>query len=1158
MEKPVSIIDHKLPPPDTAKQKEWTALSVTIPIGVMVVDSGCVPVHLVNSTEGLVNFRPAVEPQSVGQAELKSPRLSITGYGYMKPWGRMTVCPQLRYNLLSTAQFDSDGWSTTFSNGLVDIRDAKGEAVASGYKVQKGLFVIDKIHSWNPETNKGTANLVTQNNGKLLVEHHKWGHLSLGGLRTVHEMGLIPQITKEELKQGYGFCPSCAGGKATKRGRNKQQRGIQTTRKGELTHTDIAGPMVIATVNGARYFIVFVDDFTRMPKVYLLKSKSEALKAWVRYIKELLLPEGIQPDILRSDNGGEFTSAEFDSFCKGIGTKRQLTAPNSSFQNGVAERAIRTIMERGLTQLLHSGMGKEWWGPSFLYAAFVQARCPTKALSGPVCIPYTKWTGRRVDTNDLIPWGVTGHVYIPSQMRSKLDSRSTKGIFLGCQDTRKGYEMWIPSKQQIIWSRDVTFEMDSAASRSILEGAKTERIVIHQNNGLQSKKNQFLSAKVKKNNEEIYANENTTQVEGSAASQPMSTKVKTPSEIDKLKVDQLRVELRLRNLNTGGLKQALRQRLREHMLNESDQKTNQHASTEINKTEENGQNTNQQTSAEINKSKDDMENFTQVSGPNSTTNLCVLLSEATATMAREINEPTTYQQAITCKEKKKWNIAIMNELNSLKSNEVYKIVPKPTNANILGTKWVFKVKALSDGSIARYKARLTAKGYGQQYLVDYFDTYAPVARITSVRVLLALAVSRRWKIHQMDVDTAFLNAELNEEVYVYPPEGTNTSSGKVWKLKRALYGLKQAPKAWNENVTAYLISQGFTQLEEEVCIFVKRQQRSGKIECIVGVYVDDVLIAANNDQQIMACKELFSGKYKMKDQGLLEWYCGIKVTQSDGLITLSQQLNILTLLEKYGMKNCAPAKTPMRESDLPALNDGPQKGSEEAIKMEEVPYRNLVGALLYIAQLTRPDIAVAVNKLSRYVANPGLKHWVCVKRILRYLKKTAHYALHLREGDTTLTAYADASWGDADQDRHSQSGHLFYVGKSLISWNTYRQRVVARSTAEAEYVSLSDATQEIVWLRRLLSSLDAHQGTTTLYEDSQSAISMTDNVHKTHKRTKHIDIRYRYVCDELLRGTLTLSYIPTTDMIADALTKPLPAAQFQKFRNLMGIEAEEC
>ncbi|KAK1680872.1 hypothetical protein QYE76_041720 [Lolium multiflorum] len=355
------------------------------------------------------------------------------------------------------------------------------------------------------------------------------------------------------------------------------------------------------------------------------------------------------------------------------------------------------------------------------------------------------------------------------------------------------------------------------------------------------------------------------------------------------------------------------------------------------------------------------------------------------------------------------------ELVSIRDNNTWKLVDLPNGQKAIGLKWVYKIKKDAQGNLVKHKARLVAKGYVQEQGVDFEEVFAPVARMESVRLIIALAAQESWKLHHMDVKSAFLNGELEEEVYVKQPPGfvKRGEEHKVLKLHKALYGLRQAPRAWNIKLDRALISLGFEKSPLEHAMYKRGQ---GRDRLLVGIYVDDLLITGADEEEIAKFKLQMKELFKMSDLGLLTYYLGIEVQQKLGEITLCQEAYAKRILENCGMEDCNPTQVPME----PRLK---LSKKSEAPAVDATEYRSVVGSLRYLVN-TRPDLAYSVGIVSRYMEAPTTEHWAAVKHILRYIKGTTDYGIvYLKEkGKVKILGYSDSDMaGDVD-DRKSTSG----------------------------------------------------------------------------------------------------------------------------------------
>lgn len=521
----------------------------------------------------------------------------------------------------------------------------------------------------------------------------------------------------------------------------------------------------------------------------------------------------------------------------------------------------------------------------------------------------------------------------------------------------------------------------------------------------------------------------------------------------------------------------------------------------------------------------------------------------------DIDEPATYEEAVTSPNAEEWITAMKEEMSSMAKNHVWELVDLPPGRKTVGNKWVLKVKRKADGSIDKYKARLVAKGYTQREGIDYEETFSPVVRFASIRLILAIVAHLDLELFQMDVKTAFLNGELDDEIYMDQPKGFQEKGHerKVCRLKRSIYGLKQSSRQWYHRFHRAITSIGFTMIEEDHCVYVKR---SGRNFLILSLYVDDILLAGNDMEMIVATQEWLSSTFEMKDMGEADYILGVKIhrDRSRKFLSLSQETYIKKILERFRMHNANPIDTPMDKNCVLSKESCP-KTEEERERMAKVPYASAVGSLMYAMMCTRPDLCFAVGMVSRYQSNPGRDHWVAVKRILRYLKGTSGVALCYHGGSLKLTGYSDAD-GSADRDeRKSTSGYVFLLGGAAITWCSKKQPCISLSTMEAEYVACTSAVQEAIWLRRFLQSLriTAHvDDAVTVYCDNTAALAYAKDP-KYHGRTKHIDTRYHFIRDSIAQGQVVLRHVPTSDMVADPFTKPLRRDLFQRHVSSMGL-----
>lgn len=516
--------------------------------------------------------------------------------------------------------------------------------------------------------------------------------------------------------------------------------------------------------------------------------------------------------------------------------------------------------------------------------------------------------------------------------------------------------------------------------------------------------------------------------------------------------------------------------------------------------------------------------------------------------------PKTYNQTIHSGHKNEWIQAMKNEIKSLQENETWELVELPKDRRAIGCKWVYKIKSHGENKI--FKARLVAQGYSQKYGIEYDEVFAPVVKHATYRILLTIAARKQMKVIHLDAKTAFLNGKLNETIYMKQPPGF-TEEGKehlVCHLRRSIYGLKQSARVWNKTIHQVLTDADYVQSKNDPCLYIL--EKDGKF-CYILIYVDDVIMASEDDKMLTKCEQVLSAKFEIKNLGDIQNYLGLQVKRDpNGNFALNQKQYIMKIIKDFGM---IEAKT----SNIP-INVSYGKNGNSELLMDNENYRKLVGCLLYIAVNTRPDISASVTILAQKVTKPTQEDWNELKRILRYLKGTADLSLMLGgiNSKIGLVGYADANWAEdvALHQRKSTTGYIFKYFGGIISWCSKRQTCVAKSSMEAEYIALSEASSEAAWIRRLLGDFkQPEKDPTTIYEDNQSCLKLIKE-EKLSNRSKHIDVHTYFVKDHVDKGTIECMYCPTEDMVADLLTKPLPANRVIKLRKCCGLDSneEEC
>ncbi|GJU85033.1 putative RNA-directed DNA polymerase [Tanacetum coccineum] len=516
-------------------------------------------------------------------------------------------------------------------------------------------------------------------------------------------------------------------------------------------------------------------------------------------------------------------------------------------------------------------------------------------------------------------------------------------------------------------------------------------------------------------------------------------------------------------------------------------------------------------------------------------------------------EPECYAEAMEDEHKKEWFDAMQDEMKSLYENNTFELTKLPKGKRALKNKWVYKLKTEEHTSRPRYKARLVVKGFSQKRGIDFDEIFSPVVKMGSIRVVLGLAASLDLEVEQMDVKTAFLHGDLDKEIYMEQPEGFQVKGkeGYVCRLQKSLYGLKQAPRQWYKKFESVIGKQGYRKTSSDHCVFF---QKFGDDDFIILLlYVDDMLIVGKNIGRIAQLKRDLSKSFSMKDLGPAKQIIGIRIFRDRGAkkLHISQEQYIEKVLCRFNMDKAKVVSSPLTTNFKLTDKDCPSS-KKNIEKMDRVPYASAVGSLMYAMVCTRPDLAHAVGVVSRFLSNPGKKHWEAVKWIFRYLRGTSKLGITFGNGKPMLVGFTDSDMAGNKDNMKSTSGYLMTFAGGAVSWQSRLQKCVALSTTEAEYMAATEACKELLWLKRFLQELGFKQQRYAVLCDNQSAIHLAKNS-MFHKRTKHIDIRYHWIRDAIEDGMFELNKVHTDDNASDMLTKAVAREKLKVCCSIAGM-----
>ncbi|KAJ9556755.1 hypothetical protein OSB04_011369 [Centaurea solstitialis] len=1044
----------------------------------------------------------------------------IKGYGILTN-GKVSIkkvlyVEGLSHNLFSASQF-CDGYNIVlFSIINCLIINSDGVEIFEGRRFYN-LYVVDfpVIDSSKPVClfSKATK-------GESWLWHRRFSHQNFSDISKLANGGLVKGLPKLTFDTD-SLCPACQMGKM-KRSSHKSKTESSCQSPLEMLHMDLCGPMRIQSISGKKYILVMVDEYSRYTWLEFLRMKSEAPELIIKFIKRIQVLLQLPVRKIRSDNGTEFKNATLDAYLTSVGISHNFSGAYTPQQNGVVERRNRTLVEAARTMLAYSGLPLTFWAEAVSTACFTQNRTIiTKRFKK---TPYHIINRRVPNVKFFHVFGCRCYILNNRDNLGKFDKKADEGYFLGYSLMSKTFRVYNKRTKMVMETVYVTFDETVSMTSE------------HSSSGL-----------------EIHSQASTTTSD--SIPDPNS------SELDLLFMDAF-LDICADNED---LVLSRNPRVDIHDVPEPSSVNDSGPSENICSTSNSDQAIPVPSVEQSELTPDDQSEIPAIIDENDSQNnlddLAILPAQLKWTRAHplynvigDVNdgvktrsasanyclyksflskiEPKNVSQALDDSD---WLLAMQEELLQFKRNKVYRLVSRPQDKSIIKTKWIFRNKKDESGLIVRNKARLVAKGYSQQEGIDYDETFAPVARIEAIRIFLAYAAHKNIKVFQMDVKSAFLNGVLHEEVYIEQPEGFVDPDfpDHVCILDKALYGLKQAPRAWYETLTNHLLSKGFKRGTIDTTLFLKKE---GDDLLLVQIYVDDIIFGSTNPELCTKFSKIMETEFEMSMMGGLNFFLGIQVKQNPDGIFINQSKYIKDMLKKFNMTDCSPIKTPMPTGNLlgPDLADKP---------VDQKIYRSMIGSLLYLTA-TRPDIMFATCFCARFQANPKESHLAAVKRILRYLKGTPELGLwYPKDSSFELISFTDSDYGCCKLDRKSTSGSCQFLGDKLVSWTSKKQNCVSTSTAEAEYVGAASCCSQVLWMKTQLLDYGYKLKRVPIYCDSESAIAITSNPVQ-HSKTKHIDIRYHFIKDNVEKGNIEMFFVQTDYQLADLFTKPLDEKRF--------------
>lgn len=936
--------------------------------------------------------------------------------------------------------------------------------------------------------------------------HCRLGHINIDALcKGIAEKHIvIPGVTPPQLRAAarlMPLCHACGLGKTHRKAVRRVSVSPRASVFGSKVYIDLQE--IPASFSGNRYALYCVDDFSRFVWVRFLKYKSQAAEKTadlVRLINSYNPSGGAVVQVLRSDEGGEFSSHWLRSELKSINSSlvhEFATAGRSTYANGVVERMIRTVSEMARTSGIQHSAPPAAFAESLMYATYQHNRLPTK--SNPRSTPPIRMAWPSLEPTSLEyfrPFWCPVYIHklrneIPR--RAKADARAFYGRFVGFTTGVRGYRVLVRGK--ILNRADVFFsECDVVPSPPPhSRPVPTFSVLDHIPEPLP------------------YPPAPTPPLRPGHSGESPPIASAAPPNRDESPPGHNAIMRPAPPPSRNGLARVSTFPLRERMPR-----------------------------VPFNAGSAFQGRMVDATGYGTA-------FMANARYSADYN-PTSHKDAMTCPDSEHWAEAERQEIANMERHGVFQIVRCGDDSishgrHVMDTKFVYKIKRNRDGSLDKYKARLCGRGFSQRSGIDYHETYAPVMSSTSLRLILSLAATRGLRTKEFDVSSAFLTATMHEAVYIRAPDCMCLPPGTLLRLRKSLYGCKQSGRNFSVEFSAHLQTLGFTPLSSDPCIFVYNK---GDDFAVLGIHVDDGIICCSSAELEVRLVAGLSSKYELGCIRELNQFLGLAVDHSaNGSISVHAAKYIGELADRFNMSAARVTRTPA----IVGLPLRPAESPEDVLE-PDVPYRELVGSLIYLATAVRPDIATATNAVARFMSAPSTSHWRAAKRILAYLVSFPRLGLRFQASASSvpLTVHSDSDWGgviDARSRRRSMSGYLIHHFGNLIAWKARTQRTPALSVCEAELMAAVDGSKEAMFIRNLCSELGVPIPRFSLLTDSAGAYSIVNKPHY-RGRVRHMDLRWNYLRTLVEDDIATVAHTPGRSNPADVLTKPLPGPQFFK------------
>jgi hypothetical protein len=1026
-------------------------------------------------------------------------------------------CPNITYDLVSISEIDKKGYRVEFGGGLAKFYSPDGIHFLTGIATD-GLYLLPVRET------AGMAARSLRRPVDIKTWHRRFGHVGMHRLDILRRNGLVDGLDIVGPVCVDDKCEDCLVGKAVRRpfdGDVERETEIL-----ERVHTDLTGPMRTTAIGGYLYSMPVVDGHTALTKDFYLKTKDGAttLEAMEQYQAEAEAETGKKMKRVRVDGGGEFTNDEWKRWARKHGIQLEIIPAYSSSANGVAERKHGTTFARVRAILHDSGLPKSLWVYAVAYVTYTDNLLPSARANNQ--IPAQLWTGKRQDVSHLRPFGARGWATIVNGGPGRLDDQAVEGRMIGYGE--RGTYLLYTKTGAVIRSRDVNWEEGRAKRTRTLDGGEDEigELLPTSAEIEEIDRTEIDNDKPRENENEDPTPVHQDQTRSSSPDNPTAT-ADPPQTVNPPRRStraQTLTKARIRADETLEREREAREAGEEWAKNSK--RTRPRANLTVM-----------------------MDSFSEAD---------YRLNEALVAIGLP-PVPKSFNQAM--EDPSRWTSAIDSEKARMEEFRVFgPLQEKPENATVLVPLWVFAHKLDGNGNIIGEKARLVVNGGRQKEGLDYSETFAAVMRYESLRVLVAFWVVVGHFIWQIDFSSAYLNAELKEEIYVHPPEGfPGRGSGMVMRLKKSIYGTMQAGHNWWEKLDNAYKSLGYTRSKADQCV---RTRISGREVTTTGTYTDDTFGGSSSAEEMKRAKAEIGDVFRIKETDNIQFALGMRLThdREQGIATLSMEAYWDRLLARHNFQDLKPKSTPLPIGSHLSVKQAPST-HEDIHFMRDKRYAEILGGIQFGQAACRPDLTYSTNVLSRFIQNPGRPHWNALVHLLRYIIGTKKlgitYSRNAPGGLNPIT-FADSDYAACVDTRRSTMGVVTMMAGGPTFWMSKRQDVVALSTTEAEYIALGKGAQQARWTHNFLTEIGHPEPLPSkLLADNKGAIAISENP-RFHSRVKHIDIRFHYLRDVVEKGAVKVEFVASEDNPADLLTKSLGPLLHRRQVKLIGLGEVEA